>query len=768
MNHPLSRLSAVAITTALALVAGALASLSPVAAPASAAPVPVAAAIAPLATATSTTPTTSGFDPGFIISDGVFYNPGSMSTASVQSFIEGKSASCVDYVSNGTTYTCLKNYRMDSATKSADVNCSGITGRDNETASSIIARVAKACGVNPQVLLVTLQKEQGFVTGGARSSLIYRKAMGYGCPDTSVCQSQYYGFYNQVYRAAWQFKQYRNFPSGRAFQAGKTAAIQYHPNTACKTKSVYIRNQATAGLYIYTPYTPNSAALAAGTGVGDSCSSYGNRNFYNYFKAWFGAPANLARNPSFESTPGTYLWEMGKNSSMIYRAYADQSAAHSGSKFIRMQAATAGDRIKQVIKYQTRVNRIYSAGIWVKSSVLGAHGNGKVILMAAGGGSTEESSTAFTTTDAWTFVSTDLTVRKSGHTEVRVVVQMDSVGASVRLDDGEFSVSGTAAPEQQPMTTNGLRNPGFESTPGTEYWTAADGGDVDFSGYASTSNAQAGSKYLRVLANSVGARVKQTLQFTTAVGEKYTAKAWVRSSGTTPVTGKLFVYAGGPSTESISQSFTVGPEWTQVSVTLPIRQAGHTDLKVVVESNTVGEWLRVDSTDLRLAPVVAEPVPTTPTPSPTPGKLVNPGFETLPGTPGWVAGIEGGLPIETYPSAEYAHSGSAYVRAKATAAGQRVKQTIALATTVGATYRGAIWVKAARDGETVSGELLVMAAGGGSTETVTVPFTVGSTYTQIVGQLPVKKAGHTELRIVVQVDTVGSYLRLDDAELAKQ
>jgi uncharacterized protein with LGFP repeats len=52
---------------------------------------------------------------------------------------------------------------------------------------------------------------------------------------------------------------------------------------------VFIYNQATAGLYNYTPYQPNAAALRAGYGSGDDCSAYGNRNFYSYFTDWFGS-----------------------------------------------------------------------------------------------------------------------------------------------------------------------------------------------------------------------------------------------------------------------------------------------------------------------------------------------------------------------------------------------------------------------------------------------------------------------------------------------
>ena len=52
---------------------------------------------------------------------------------------------------------------------------------------------------------------------------------------------------------------------------------------------MYIRNQATAALYIYTPYRPNQGALNNLYGTGDSCSSYGNRNFWRMFTDWFGS-----------------------------------------------------------------------------------------------------------------------------------------------------------------------------------------------------------------------------------------------------------------------------------------------------------------------------------------------------------------------------------------------------------------------------------------------------------------------------------------------
>jgi hypothetical protein len=159
----------------------------------------------------------------------------------------------------------------------------------------VIAKVAAACNISPRVLLVILQKEQGLVTttgGASLTATRYQKAMGYACPDTAACDTKYYGFENQVYFSARQFQRYAAAPASFGYRAGRTSSIQYHPNAGCGTSSVYIQNQATAGLYIYTPYRPNPSALAAGYGTGDSCSAYGNRNFWLYFTDWFGSTQN--------------------------------------------------------------------------------------------------------------------------------------------------------------------------------------------------------------------------------------------------------------------------------------------------------------------------------------------------------------------------------------------------------------------------------------------------------------------------------------------
>lgn len=266
----------------LLIVAGSVSVASPASADPTTGLSSASLASAPLATATATS---ANFTPGYIISDGVFYNDETMTVAQIQTFLATKGANCVS-----GSIPCLKDYTENTYAKSADSYCKGYTARTGESASQIIANVAASCGVNPQVLLVTLQKEQGLVTTTSPTARKYQIAMGFGCPDNAPCVEEYYGFQNQIYRAARQFQVYEANPTRYGYQAGRSNYIQYNPNAACGGTNVTIENQATAALYIYTPYQPNQAAINAGYGTGDSCSSYGNRNFWRYFRDWFGDP----------------------------------------------------------------------------------------------------------------------------------------------------------------------------------------------------------------------------------------------------------------------------------------------------------------------------------------------------------------------------------------------------------------------------------------------------------------------------------------------
>lgn len=227
------------------------------------------------------------FDPGDIISDAEFFDADSMTPQQIQQFLESQACSSRDGA------PCMRSYQLTTTSIAAvgGSHCKAYQGAANESASTIIWKVGQACSINPRVLLVLVQKEQSLVSSPRWDG--YTRATGYGCPDTAACDTKYYGFFNQVYRAAWQFRQYTLTPDHWRYRIGPTA-VQYHPNLSCGSSVVPIRNQATANLYNYTPYQPNPAALANLYGTGDGCSSYGNRNFWRIYYDWFGSPTDTS------------------------------------------------------------------------------------------------------------------------------------------------------------------------------------------------------------------------------------------------------------------------------------------------------------------------------------------------------------------------------------------------------------------------------------------------------------------------------------------
>lgn len=251
---------------------------------------------------TPTTNAISGWQAGNIMDDAVMANKNTMTVSQIQSFLNNKVPSCDTYGQqlseyggpdlngdgkvqrwewgkanyNQTTFTCLKNY-----------------SQGGRSAAQIIYDASQTYSINPQVLLVLLQKEQGLIQDTWPLNIQYRSATGYGCPDTAPCDSDYYGLTNQIKWAATMFRSilddsptwYTPYELGWNY-------IQYNPSSSCGGSNVYIENRATQALYNYTPYQPNQAALDAGWGT-VSCGAYGNRNFYLYFTSWFGSTREL-------------------------------------------------------------------------------------------------------------------------------------------------------------------------------------------------------------------------------------------------------------------------------------------------------------------------------------------------------------------------------------------------------------------------------------------------------------------------------------------
>lgn len=248
-----------------------------------------------------------GFQPGNIIDDSLFFNGNTMSSNEVQSFLNQRLSKCKigtpPYMpgapspsgsGNIIANNCLKDFRQTTSSRTADSYCGGYAGSVNETAAQIIAKVGQACGISQKVLLVMLEKEQSLLTDDWPVTRQYNYALGMNCPDSGPnnsanCDADSAGFALQLYLGARQLKVYKGNPGDFRYGPFRTNTIQWHPNNGCGSSQVYIENWATAALYIYTPYRPNQAALNAGWGTGDGCSSYGNRNFYLFYTSWFGS-----------------------------------------------------------------------------------------------------------------------------------------------------------------------------------------------------------------------------------------------------------------------------------------------------------------------------------------------------------------------------------------------------------------------------------------------------------------------------------------------
>ncbi len=227
------------------------------------------------------------FKAGNIISDSVMRDYNSMNINDIQTFLKSKN-SCDDTRTYMADWYPSVSYHIENG----HFVCMADESFNGKSAAQIIYEAAQRYHINPKVIIVLLQKEQGLVTDTWPHSVQYRAATGFGCPDTAACDSQYYGFENQVNRAAELFDDvmsggWTNFPVG--WNDIRYSPYEYDGGTYCGSSRVYIENRATSALYRYTPYQPNASALALGYGSGATCGAYGNRNFYLYFTDWFGS-----------------------------------------------------------------------------------------------------------------------------------------------------------------------------------------------------------------------------------------------------------------------------------------------------------------------------------------------------------------------------------------------------------------------------------------------------------------------------------------------
>jgi len=186
------------------------------------------------------------------------------------------------------------------------------------TAAELIWDASVQSGLNPQVIIVTLNKEQGLITSAnnydtAKMQKALDRAMGFDCPDSGGCGNLFPGFYYQLFGnfdsegnrylgAAKSLMKSFATAGGRGpainGAASKVGQIITLENTLggyeniLPQQTITLSNNATAALYRYTPHVFN-----------------GNYNFYKFFQAWFKYPNGTLL--KLASNSDTYIIQNG-------------------------------------------------------------------------------------------------------------------------------------------------------------------------------------------------------------------------------------------------------------------------------------------------------------------------------------------------------------------------------------------------------------------------------------------------------------------------
>ena len=174
-------------------------------------------------------------------------NYNAMSEAEIQAFLTAK-GNCRDtriYLADiytGYSYHIKDGHFVCLAEETfGDGVAYGELAPDGESAAHVIWQAAQDYRINPQVLIVLLQKEQGLITDSWPNNRQFKVATGYGCPDTAPCAEQYFGFKNQVRKAAAMFRTvldggWTNYPLGENY-------IQYNPKDNFHKESMLIEKK---------------------------------------------------------------------------------------------------------------------------------------------------------------------------------------------------------------------------------------------------------------------------------------------------------------------------------------------------------------------------------------------------------------------------------------------------------------------------------------------------------------------------------------------
>jgi hypothetical protein len=356
----------------------------------------------------------------------------------------------------------------------------------------------------------------------------------------------------------------------------------------------------------------------------------------------------------------------------------------------------------------------YTAKVWLTSLV-----PGDVALRLTALGGTEETSVATVApTGTWTEHSVTLPVTRSGHTALRLAVEVKSSLGSVYVDDIVVSGVGHAVPQAPEAAWAGSGTTRVLPDP---------------------ANARSGLAHLQLTGSSgAGGSTARTVEAAPTPGNTYVGRAWVRAPGAA-VSGALTLSTG---LEAASVDFTADGTWQEVAVPLPVTAAGATGLTLVFDNKVAGAALDVDDVSVRLEGLTQ--------PSPWIG----------------VAGTGGTVPVAVWSDPAQAHGGSGYLKVEAVGSPGHIESTVSTAEAsppAGSQHTATAWVRSA-SGAAVHGAL-ELAADGGDGAVARAAFTATGEWQPVYVTLPIGQDGVTALSTRIEVSTLGAPLLVDDVAL---
>lgn len=270
------------------------------------------------------------YNPSDLIDNPTFINNGTMSESVIQSFLTNIGSGLAGYSDVEACDSTIAPYYP---------NCG-----QTVSAAQIIYDASQAYGVNPRVILATLEKEQSLVTDPNPSSSQINCAMGY-----NSC-SGYVGFFTQVDNGTWVLKYNYEGAFGNASWLAWSPASHYPCSNASSlynnglypgntvtfadpggtAETVTLANAATASLYCYTPYV----------GPYNITGYSGSYNLVYYYQLWFGSTYTSYQYAWSLESQGGYL-DSGYTEEFS-RGQAHATVAPGGTAYLQVQALNNG------------------------------------------------------------------------------------------------------------------------------------------------------------------------------------------------------------------------------------------------------------------------------------------------------------------------------------------------------------------------------------------------------------------------------------------